>query len=203
MINTFKENDNKSSIDNLLENKDDYKLLSKVAYKKHQNNIENAIKHTNYKHDPELSSQTEKVFYNPISKETVISHAGTNFGSKKWYNDLRSDNGILWGLEKQDKRFKNAQSHLNKVKNKYGDNNNIIVTGHSLGGSISEQLARSNPNINSKAFNRGSGQLQQFRKRPKNLIDISNRNDPISYFSRSSKGKMKNNIINNKGWHSI
>ena len=93
MINTFKENDNKSSIDNLLQNKDDYKLLSKVAYKKHQNNIENAIQHTNYKYDPELSSHTEKVFYKP-NKEVVIAHAGTNFGSKKWYNDLRSDNAI-------------------------------------------------------------------------------------------------------------
>ena len=103
MINTFKENDNKSSIDNILQNKDDYKLLSKVAYKKHQNNIENAIQHTNYKYDPELSSQTEKVFYNPNTKEIVISHTGTNFGSKKWYNDLKSDNAILWGLEKQDK----------------------------------------------------------------------------------------------------
>ena len=49
MINTFKENDN----NNILQNKDDYKLLSKVAYKKHQNNIENAIQHTNYKYDPE------------------------------------------------------------------------------------------------------------------------------------------------------
>ena len=201
MINTFKENDNKSSIDNILQNKDDYKLLSKVAYKKHQNNIENAIQHTNYKYDPSLSSQTEKVFYNPNTKETVISHAGTNFGSKKWYNDLRSDNAILWGLEKQDKQFKNAQSHLDKVKNKYGDN--ITVTGHSLGGSISEQLARSNPNVNSIAFNRGSGPLQSFRKRPKNLIDVSNRNDPISYFSRSRKGKRQQNIINNKRWHSI
>ena len=82
------------------------------------------------------------------------------------------------GLEKQDKRFKNAQSHLNKVKNKYGDN--ITVTGHSLGGSISEQLARS-----------------------KNLIDVSNRNDPTNYFSGSSKGKRKQNVINTKGWHSI
>ena len=83
MINTFKENDNKSSIDHLLQNKDDYKLLSKVAYKKHQNNIENAIQHTNYKYDPSLSSHTEKVFYNPNTKETVISHARTNFESKK------------------------------------------------------------------------------------------------------------------------
>ena len=157
MINTFKENDNKSSIDHLLQNTDDYKLLAKTAYKKHQNNIEHAIVHTNYKYDPSLSSQTEKVFYNPNTKETVISHTGTNFGSKKWYNDLKSDHAILWGLEKQDKRFKNAQSHLDKVKNKYG--NNITITGDSLGGSISEQLARSNPNINSIAFNHGSGPL--------------------------------------------
>ena len=58
--------------------KDDYKSLSKVAYKKHQNNIEDAIKNTNYKYEPQLSSQTEKVFYNLMSKETVISHTGTN-----------------------------------------------------------------------------------------------------------------------------
>jgi hypothetical protein len=199
MINTFKKNDNKSSIDNILQNKDDYKLLSKVAYKKHQNNIEDAIKNTNYKYDPELSSQTEKVFHNPISKETVISNSGTNFRDKNIFNDLKSDSAIFFGLEKQNKRFKQSQEHLNKVKSKYGDDK-IIVTGHSLGGSISEQLARSNPNINSVAFNRFSGPLQGFRKRPKNFIDISNRNDPLSYFSRS---KGKNNIINNKGWHSI
>jgi hypothetical protein len=42
--------------------------------------------------------------------------------------------------------------------------------------------------------------LQSYRKRPKNFIDISNRNDPLSYFSRS---KGENNIINNKGGHSI
>ena len=110
MLNNFKENDNnKSVIDNLLQNKDDYKLLAKTAYKKHQNNIEHAIEHSNYKYDPDLSTQSQKVFYNPNTKETVISHTGTNFGSKKWYNDLKSDNAILWGLEKKDKRFKNAQ----------------------------------------------------------------------------------------------
>ena len=72
MINNFKDtNNNKSSIDSLLENKDDYKLLSKVAYKKHQNNIENAIQHTNYKYDPSLSSQTEKVFIIQILKKLL------------------------------------------------------------------------------------------------------------------------------------
>jgi len=202
MIHNFKENDeHKSQFDHILNNKDDYKTLSKVAYKKHQPNIEKAIEHTNFKYDPSLSSQTEKVFHNPHTKETVVSHAGTNFGSRKWYNDLKSDHAILWGLEKQDNRFKNAQSHLDKVKNKYGKN--ITVTGHSLGGSITDHLARSNHDIKGIAFNRGSGPLQSLRKRPKNLIDVSNRNDPISYFARSSKGKRKQNIINNKGWHSI
>ena len=80
MINNFKDtNNNKSSIDNLLQNKDNYKLLSKVAYEKHHNNIENAIQHTNYKYDPELSS--EKVFYKP-NEEVVIANTGTNFKSK-------------------------------------------------------------------------------------------------------------------------
>ena len=64
---------------------------------------------------------------------------------------MKSDHAILWGFEKQDKRFNNAQTHLDKVKNKYGKN--ITVTGHSLGGSISEQLARSNNDIKAIAFN--------------------------------------------------
>ena len=99
MLNNFKENDNnKSVIDNLLQNKDDYKLLSTVAYKKHQNNIENAIEHTNYKYDPDLSTQLQKVFHNPNTKETVISHSGTNFRDKNIFNDLKADTAsyIFW-----------------------------------------------------------------------------------------------------------
>ena len=33
MLNNFKENDKKSSIDNLLQNKDEYKILAQTAYK--------------------------------------------------------------------------------------------------------------------------------------------------------------------------
>ena len=63
------------------------------------------------------------------------------------------------------------------------------MTGDSSGGSIGEQRARSNNNINSIAFHRGSAPLQQFWKRSINLIDVDNINEPISYFSRSSKNK--------------
>ena len=132
----------------------------------------------------------------------MISHTGTNFHNSKWVNDIKSDLAIMWGLKKQDQRFKHAKSHLKKVKSKYGDKN-LTITGHSLGGAITEQLARSNPNIKGIAFNRGAGLLQAFRERPQSFIDISNRNDPISYFARASGGKRCQNMNKNKGWHSI
>ena len=40
-----------SLLDSILNNQDDNKKLSKVAYKKHQN------KHTNYKYDPDSAAQ--------------------------------------------------------------------------------------------------------------------------------------------------
>ena len=201
MIDNFKEPyNNNNTLENILQNKDYYKLLSKTAYKKHQDIIENDIKYTPYKYDSELSTNTEKVFYKP-DDEIVIAHSGTNFRSKNIFNDLKADASVLFGLENQNERFKNSQNHLNKVKNKYGDKYKYISTGHSLGGSVSSNLAKYDPNIYSIGFNRFSGALQSFRKRPKTYIDISNRNDPLSYFSRS--GSKKNNIINNKGWHSI
>ena len=92
-------------------------------------------------------------------------------------------------MEIQNKRFKNSQNHLNKVKNQSGDDIKYVTTGHSLGGSISSHIAKSNPNISNIGFNRFSGPLQSFQKRPKNFIDISNRNDPLSYFSRSGGQK--------------
>ena len=157
-------------------------------------------RYTPYKYDSELSTNTEKVFFNP-DKEVVIAHSGTNFSSKNIFNDLKADASVLFGLENQNERFKNSQNHLNKVKNKYGDKYKYISTGHSLGASVSSQISKKNPDVYSIGFHRFSGALQSFRKRNKNFIDISNRNDPLSYFSRS--GSKKNNIINNKGWHSI
>ena len=65
---------------------------------------------------------------------------------------------------------------------------NITVTGLSLGGSITDHLASSNHDIKALAFNRGSCPLQTLEKDQKNVIDVSNINDPVSYFARSSKG---------------
>ena len=116
MLNNFKENDNKSVIDNILQNNNDYKTLFKVAFKKHQPIIDKAIEHTNFKYDDSRSSHTENVFHNPDNKETITSHTGTNFWSKSWYNDIRSNAAVFMELKKQDKQLKIAQLHLKKLK---------------------------------------------------------------------------------------
>ena len=63
-------------------------------------------------YDPELSTQTEKVFYKP--DEVVIAHSGTNFRSPNIFTDLQTDFAVFYGLEKQGKRFIHLQNHLNK-----------------------------------------------------------------------------------------
>ena len=101
MIDNFKEpyNNNNNTLDNILQNKDYYKLISKTSYKKHQDIIENDIKHTPYKYDSGLSSNTEKVFYKP-NDEIVIEHSGTNFRSKNIFNDLKADASVFFWIRK-------------------------------------------------------------------------------------------------------
>ena len=57
------------------------------------------------------------MFYKP-NKEVVIANTGTNFKSKNIFDDLKADTSVLVGLEKQNKRFKQSQDHLNKAKKK-------------------------------------------------------------------------------------
>ena len=63
-------------------------------------------------YDPELSTQTEKVFYKP--DEVVIAHSGTNFRSPNIFTYLKTDFAVFYGFEKQNKTFIHSQNHLNK-----------------------------------------------------------------------------------------
>ena len=74
MIHNFNDTNNiKNSLDNILNNQDDYKLLAKVSYKKHRNTIENAIQHTNYKFDPDLSSHATNYILSPSVCSSIFS----------------------------------------------------------------------------------------------------------------------------------
>ena len=104
--------------------------------------------------------------------------------------DLVSDAAIAFGMEKHDKRFKQADDHFKKVSEKYKDYS-IDTTGHSLGGQLSKYVNDKNKGKVEKniTFSRGTGLLEPFRKKERNTLDVSNVYDHISIGARFQGGK--------------
>ena len=77
--------------------------------------------------DRELSSEEHSIFHNQKTGETVITYRGTTN-----LDDVKTDSNIALGNEKNTKRYERSEEVFLKTKEKYG-NDNIVVTGHSLG----------------------------------------------------------------------
>ena len=166
-----------------------FKKLSKLAYQKRIDDSE--LQGTDYQLDPTLSTDEHKVFYNPTQKHVTIAYRGTELKDKgSQWKDLKSNVTIMFGKEKHNRRFKEANEHFKKVYAKYGDNFDIHTTGHSLGGQLSKYVNDSHKGkIKSNvAFNRGSGFLEPFRKKQQNTLDVFHNNDLISLGARLQKG---------------
>lgn len=131
--------------------------------------------------DHDLSTKYIAVVRNDVLGETYINHRGTKL---KDFNDLSADIAIATGTQAQHKRFKEAEEHLQKVKEKYG-NDNIILTGHSLGGAVSGHLARKY-DLEAHMFNPGAsigevrGVLNPKPKKGKLIHYKTDAIDPIS-----------------------
>ena len=174
-------------------NIDNYKQLSGLAYKSigDRDSISSDASKLGYNLDTDLSNDETKVFVNPNDKKAVVAYRGTQLNRRKSAKkDLISDAAILFGAEKHDKRFKEANSHFQNVKDKYKDFQ-LDTTGHSLGGQLAKyvtdkNLDKVNKNVN---FNRGSGLFEPFRKKSNKTIDVSNKNDIISATTRLQGGK--------------
>ena len=106
--------------------------------------------------DNELSTEEHSVFYNETTNETVISYRGTTN-----LNDVKTDSHIFLGREKNTERYKRSEEVFEKTKNKYG--NNIIVTGHSLGGGISSHIGEKY-DVEGHHYNPGLSATQVFNK---------------------------------------
>lgn len=103
--------------------------------------------------DSSLSDRETSVFVNPTTKQVVTAHRGTA-GVK----DIASDVSIATGKEHEDLRFKKADRKFKQVYEKYKDSKHI-VTGHSLGGSLSNYVYDRNEQkiSNVYAYNPGAG----------------------------------------------
>lgn len=86
-----------------------------------------------YDIDRELSGPDRQVYVNKKTKKAIVAFRGTDteHNAKR---DILTDLGLAMGLDKHLNRFKHSVDVTQRAIEKYGKDN-ILVTGHSLGGS--------------------------------------------------------------------
>ena len=136
-----------------------YAVASDIAYEHYNNNLdanksqEKLDNYTSgYRLDPELSNEFGITLQTPDNK-SILAYRGT-----AGISDIESDIAIATGRHRLPKdiidrgnkiqensllpqRFSDAQALYEKVKATYGD---VVLTGHSLGGSLADYIGRNN-----------------------------------------------------------
>lgn len=146
-----------------------------------------------YEYVDDLSSKRQAVFYNKDLNKSFLAQRGTKPTD---IQDLYQDAQILTGLFGQNSlRPTEGAKTINNIRDRYKDVQ-ITNTGHSLGGSTANVLGKKF-NMNTIAFNQGSGITQPFKKlecysdNPPSYCDkIKNyriQGDAISFLSRFNK----------------
>jgi hypothetical protein len=90
-----------------------------------------------YTLDKELSTKRSKVYVDPQSGKTVVTHAGTD-SSSDWIHNALVPVPALYTKQDRYKRAEKVQKQANK---KYGKEN-ITTVSHSQSGAIAKELAR-------------------------------------------------------------
>jgi hypothetical protein len=102
-----------------------------------------AFKNQGYVFDSDLSDINQQVYYNPRDKKLLYSVKGTNPFSLK---DLGTDAYLAMGKLKDTNRYKEAEKKLQLAKTRYSPKD-VVVAGHSLGGSIRQYIAGKNDKV--------------------------------------------------------
>lgn len=129
-------------------------------------------------YDKSLSNEYHSVYKNPESKNIYLGIRGTKMND---VNDLKADVGIFVGNTSA-KRFEDANNLVKQMKQQYPEYK-ITSIGHSLGGAISKEITKNNPEIQSYTFNAGSSPFGKNEK-VKNAIDVRKTGDIISAFNK-------------------
>ena len=161
----------------------------KVGYKS-QKKQKKVMKKYGYKIDKDLSNDNEQVYYNPSDKKLRYNVAGTHKLS-----DWGTDAYLALGGLKSTNRYKEADNTLKKAKAKYNINN-ATVTGHSLGGSIAQGIAKPED----KEFSLNAGYTIGQKTKGGNQQNYRTQGDVVSLLGSSSKnlktiGKKENTSV--------
>ena len=111
-----------------------------------------------YEIDLSFNDKKHAVYHNKKLGKTVISYRGTDpTDAEDMYNDAH----IIKGTQASTDRYKRSEALYDNVSKKYGKG--ITSVGHSLGGNISEHIARKKGG-RAETFNTGRGLDKDYAK---------------------------------------
>jgi hypothetical protein len=127
--------------------------------------------------DKKLSTGNEQVYYNPQNKDLLVNVTGTHN-----FSDIGTDVYLAFGGLKKTNRYKEADKVLQKAKAKY-DENKVIVTGDSLGGSIAQGISKNTD----KVYTYNAGYTIGQKTKGGNQYNVRNKGDLVSFAGAGSK----------------
>ena len=152
----------------------------------------------NVEYIDEISKDEYNVFYDNERERPIISYRGTKVYKGK---DLKSDSNIFTDNEKFDKRFQQSLKAFDKVKKYFEvDNNEIDITGTSLGGSLGLFVSE-RKDTDSYVFNPGITPWERKKhsfgpkNREGNAFIWRTINDPISIGALTNKQNKNRHVI--------
>ena len=153
----------------------------KLSYLDDNKKKKKLLKKYGFRLDEDLSSHNQTVAYNPGNQRMLYSVAGTHN-----MDDLKTDLQLAFGNLKRTKRYTEAVNTLDRAKNKYKGSKENIITGESLGGTITSYLPYDDK---TRAFAVNSGYTigQQSRNRGGRLTNYRVKGDLISGLSAGHK----------------
>ena len=135
---------------------DDTKLYAHLAQQSYNKVGEREQTLGGYERDSSFDTKKSAVYHNKKTNKTIISYRGTDPTDPE---DLYNDAHILRGSQSTTDRYKRSEAVYDAVKTKY--NSEITSTGHSLGGNISEHIARKKGG-KAETFNTGRGRDKSY-----------------------------------------
>lgn len=168
------------------------KMLKESYSKKPEEKIDNFI------YDPEVSTDRAKVYHNPETGQTTITHTGTDTPTD-WLNNI----AIATNTYKYTDRYKKGKKAQEATEKKYGKEN-VSTLGHSQGARLAEIHGKNSKEI--LTLNKASTPFEKYTN-PKQT-DIRSSGDvvsgiqylnPFAYIGKKNKAisikKESNNII--------
>ena len=140
------------------------KMLKESYSKKPEEKIDNFI------YDPDVSTDRAKVYHNPETGQTTITHTGTDTPTD-WLNNI----AISTGTYKYTDRYKKGKKAQEATEKKYGKEN-VSTLGHSQGSRLAEIHGKNSNEI--LTLNKASTPFEKYTS-PKQT-DIRSSGDIIS-----------------------